>query len=293
MEGGDPPCLWFCALMQRFLKREQNAQKFRTPWKPAMQSLRCGPKVEVCQHGSHLFRPHPSSPSLQTLEWFRGGIGDILREGLVLWRPHISQDLMNSFKIWCMSMYFFEYIILYRNYFLLSYTTHHISKCCCELLGDCAKKTKLWNKLRRAPNASQKNKMCDILHTTFGQKAARWKWVNIAFKCNCRRPVSCAFCFSVLVALFLHPFPSVGISRNEFMLKSATKKPPPFDHLRPFCSGFQLSLHWFMILHLARSFYIRILGQARECAAGPTDTKNQHPKMPAAKNPRKTSIRVE
>lgn len=77
------------------------------------------------------------------------------------------------------------------------------------------------------------------------------------------------------------------------MLKSATKKPPPFDHLRPFCSGFQLSLHWFMILHLARSFYIRILGQARECAAGPTDTKNQHPKMPAAKNPRKTSIRVE
>ena len=39
--------------------------------------------------------------------------------------------------------------------------------------GDCAKKTKLWKKLRRAPNASQKNKGCDILLTTFERKTAR------------------------------------------------------------------------------------------------------------------------
>ena len=126
---------------------------------------------------------------------------------------------------------------------------------------------------------------------------------NIALKCNCRRPVSCAFCFSVLVALFLQhvdacimflvhfgPFPLVGISRERINVEVRNL---PGDHLGPFCFRFQLSSRWFVILHLARSFYIRILGQARECAAGPTEAKNQHPKMPAMKNPRKTSTKVE
>ena len=104
-----------------------------------MQLWRCGPKVEVCQHGSHLLRPRPSSPSLQTFEGFGSGRGHCERI-----RSLKATDFSRLNEIFLDMIYVIrmEYMILYST-IMYVYTTHHISKCCCEWLGDCAKNTKL------------------------------------------------------------------------------------------------------------------------------------------------------